>query len=514
MSATRLPEHADERALRVEREFEALLDAAIDGVVVIDHEARIELLSHAAERMFGYREEELVGRSVGILMPEPFRSEHDTHLQRYFETRVPHIIGIAREVIAQRRDGTEFAAEIAVGLVKGMEPPRFVAFIRDITERKRDQEALVRSEAELHMAQELANLGNYVLHLDGRDFVSPQLYRMLGLKPGEQPLSITEQILPLVHPADRFRVEQAFANLQSSGRAFDTEYRALRADGTLRYIHHIGQAVHAEDGRIVRHIGTLHDITDRRRAEDEVRRMQERIAHFGRISTMGEMAAGIAHEVNQPLTAIATFARACQRLLASPDFALEDVSAALEQIGQQALRAGEVIRRLRSFVKNREVKREVVGANRLLEDLLTLAQTDARHHGVRIHLQPSVDSPVVQADSVQIQQVILNLVRNSIDAMLDVPEQHREITLRTRIDEEGDIEFMVADRGTGLDEATLAELFNPFFTTKPGGTGLGLAISLSIVRAHGGKLWCRANPLGGAQFFFTLPAAPRASAGE
>jgi len=118
---------------------------------------------------------------------------------------------------------------------------------------------------------------------------------------------------------------------------------------------------------------------------------------------------------------------------------------------------------------------------------------------------------LVQADSVQIQQVILNLVRNSIDAMLDVPEQHREIILRTRVDEEGDVEFMVADRGTGLDEATLAELFNPFFTTKPGGTGLGLAISLSIVRAHGGKLWCRANPLGGAQFLFTLPASPRAS---
>ena len=269
MSATRLPEPADERALRVEREFEALLDAAIDGVVVIDHEARIELLSHAAERMFGYREEELVGRNVSILMPEPFRSEHDAQLQRYLKTRVPHVIGIAREVTAQRRDGTEFAAEIAVGLVKGMEPPRFVAFIRDITERKLDQEALIRSEAELHMAQELANLGNYVLHPDGRgrDFVSPQLYRMLGLRP-EGTALVTAQILPLVHPADRFRVEQAFEHLQTSARAFDMEYRTLRADGTLRYIHHIGQAICADDGRIVRHVGTLHDITDRRRAED------------------------------------------------------------------------------------------------------------------------------------------------------------------------------------------------------------------------------------------------------
>ena len=189
----------------------------------------------------------------------------------------------------------------------------------------------------------------------------------------------------------------------------------------------------------------------------------------------------------------------------------EEVATALEHIGAQALRAGEVIRRLRTFVKNREVRRELIEANRLLEDVLTLAQTDARHNGVRIVLEPSPHAPQVQADAVQIQQVILNLVRNSIDAMLEVPEARREIVLRTHVDAEGDVEFMVADRGTGVDAATMAELFNPFFTTKPGGTGLGLSISRSIVRAHGGKLWCSANPGGGARFFFTLPAVPAAA---
>jgi two-component system, LuxR family, sensor kinase FixL len=184
----------------------------------------------------------------------------------------------------------------------------------------------------------------------------------------------------------------------------------------------------------------------------------------------------------------------------------QDISSALEQIGVQALRAGEVIRRLRSFVKNREVKREPIEPNRLLDDVQTLAQTDARHHGVRIRIEVAQDVPLVQADAVQIQQVILNLVRNSIDAMLEIPEPQREILLRTRIDAEGDVEFMVADRGAGVDPSALAELFNPFFSTKPGGTGLGLSISRSIVRAHGGKLWCSANPGGGARFFFTLPA--------
>src|SRR5690606_12331940 len=225
-----------------------------------------------------------------------------------------------------------------------------------------------------------------------------------------------------------------------------------------------------------------------------------------RISTMGEMAAGIAHEVNQPLAAIATYAQACQRLISTGDYSSEEMAEALAHIGAQALRAGEVIRRLRTFVKNRELRRELIEANRLLEDILTLAQTDARHNGVQIVVETASESPLVQADAVQIQQVILNLVRNSIDAMQGVPESRRQLTLRTRIDAEGDGECMVADRGAGIDPAVAAELFNPFFTTKPGGMGLGLSISRSIIRAHGGKLWCSPNPGGGARFFFTLPA--------
>ncbi|NLG76190.1 MAG: hypothetical protein GX535_08120 [Xanthomonadaceae bacterium] len=264
---------------------------------------------------------------------------------------------------------------------------------------------------------------------------------------------------------------------------------------------------------MLRQVGTLHDITDRRRAEDEARQMQDRITHFGRISTMGEMAAGIAHEVNQPLTAIATYAQACQRLIGTGEFSADEIAEALAHIGAQALRAGEVIRRLRTFVKNREVRRELIEANRLLEDVLTLAQTDARHNGVHISLEAAPRSPLVQADAVQIQQVILNLVRNSIDAMQGVPESRRQIVLRTHVDVEGDVEFMVADRGPGVDPSAAADVFNPFFTTKPGGMGLGLSISRSIIRAHGGKLWCTANPGGGARFFFTLPAIT-ASAGS
>ena len=224
---------------------------------------------------------------------------------------------------------------------------------------------------------------------------------------------------------------------------------------------------------------------------------------------MGEMATGIAHEVNQPLTAIATFAQACQRLIASGNVELKEISDALEQISAQALRAGEVIRRLRSFVKNREVRREPIEANRLLEDVRMLAQTDARHNGVRLQIEPCSPSPYVKADAVQIQQVVLNLVRNSIDAMQEIPEAQREIILRTQFDAEGDVEFMVADRGVGVGAVASAELFNPFFTTKPGGTGLGLSIAKSIAEAHGGTIAVRSEVGVGTTFVVELPSMPR-----
>jgi len=515
MTLLRVAEPQEERVQRLEREFQAVLDAAVDSVVLFDHEGRIELLNHAGERMFGYNEEDVVGLKVNILLPEPYRSQHDDYLRRYIEAGEPRIVGIGRELLAKRRDGSEFSAELAIGRVQGTDPPRFAGFIRDITVQRNAEEALRRSEAQLTIAQEIASLGNYVVHFDGRfeDYWSPHLYRVLGRRYGERYISVYEYLESMVHAADRTRWLQMRNDLAAGARSADIEYRIVHPDGSLRYVHHIAQTTYGADGGVLRQVGTLHDITDRRRAEDEARQMQDRIAHFGRISTMGEMAAGIAHEVNQPLTAIATFAQACQRLIASGDVEMSEIDEALEQISTQALRAGEVIRRLRSFVKNREVRREPIQANRLLEDVLMLAQTDAHHHGVRLRLEPCECPPQVKADAVQIQQVILNLVRNSIDAMQEIAEPQREILLRTQVDPEGDVEFMVADRGAGVDAEAAAELFNPFFTTKPGGTGLGLSISRSIVRAHGGKLWCSANPGGGARFFFTLPAAP-ASAGS
>jgi C4-dicarboxylate-specific signal transduction histidine kinase len=220
---------------------------------------------------------------------------------------------------------------------------------------------------------------------------------------------------------------------------------------------------------------------------------------------MGEMATGLAHEINQPLTAIASYAQACRRMLVNGVYEIDEITGALDQIAQQALRAGEVIRRMRAFAKYHEAKLEPTEANRILGELVQLAQTDAHFHSVRLLLELAAEAPVVCADTVQVQQVLLNLVRNAIDSMQGIPEPQREIVLRTRIDERGDAEFMVADRGTGLSPEIAAEAFNAFFTTKASGTGLGLSISQSIIKAHGGRLWCTDNPGGGARFYFCLP---------
>jgi two-component system sensor kinase FixL len=350
------------------------------------------------------------------------------------------------------------------------------------------------------------------VHLDNSEpeYHSPQLRQILGLKADDDDGPLLELLGRSVHAADDDKLAEALEELHSGAGEFDVEYRVILDHGSTRYLHHIAQMTRDAQGQPLRHAGTIHDVTDRRQSEDEARQLQERLTHFSRLSTMGEMAAGLAHEINQPLSAIATYAQACQRFMRAPQHDDADVLEALVQINAQALRAGEVIRRLRNFVKNREVKREPLDCNRLLDDLRTLADTDARLHNVRLRIESEPGLPTVYGDSIQLQQVVLNLVRNAIDAMADAPEASREVLLTTRRLPEGEIEIVVADQGCGLAPEAAEHLFNPFFTTKAGGTGLGLAISRSIVRAHGGRLWHTPNPGAGARFHFTLPASPAA----
>jgi two-component system sensor kinase FixL len=227
---------------------------------------------------------------------------------------------------------------------------------------------------------------------------------------------------------------------------------------------------------------------------------------------MGEMATGISHELNQPLAAITTYAQAARRLLAAVQPPIEDVSEALEQIAAQALRAGEIIRRLRSLVRNRETQLEPTSINGLIEELGTLTRADARMHDVRVTLELAADLPLINLDSIQIQQVLLNLVRNAVQALEATEYKDREILISTGLNREGEVEVSVRDTGPGVSNEMLEKLFLPFATTKTDGTGLGLAISRSIIEAHKGRLDYTPNPERGACFVMRLPADQGCSA--
>jgi two-component system sensor kinase FixL len=228
-----------------------------------------------------------------------------------------------------------------------------------------------------------------------------------------------------------------------------------------------------------------------------------------RLATIGEMASGVAHELNQPLTAIANYAQACDRLLSRPGFSLDDIRTAMREIAGQAVRAGDILRRLRSLAQSQPMmRRERADLNATVEAIRELILADTGVHRARVQFELAAGLPSVSIDAVQIQHVILNLVRNGLEAPADPGAAARELTLRTMLASDGDVEITVLDNGPGLSPQALERMFDPFFSTKPEGTGLGLAISNTVVRAHGGSLSYRANTPSGACFSIRLPAEP------
>ena len=291
-------------------------------------------------------------------------------------------------------------------------------------------------------------------------------------------------------------------------------WRSRRKDGSDIDVDVMLKAVNV--GNRKRILTTLLDITDRRRAEIELRRKEkevadarEHLAHMARLSTMGEMAAGIAHEINQPLAAISTYAQGCRRLLENGLRDAQELADPLDKIVTQAMRAGEVIRRLRSFIKKSASELELVDANELVADVVKLAEVDARKHGIPVELQLADNLPAVRVDPVQLQQVILNLIRNALEAMEETPRERASVEVHTSLESSGQVSIRVVDSGPGLSADQLARVFDPFFTTKVTGMGMGLSISHSIITAHGGQLTVHNNLSGsGATFAILLNARP------
>lgn len=380
MTADSASRKADSTSDVGDANFRALLQAAVDAIIVIDGAGSILQFNPAAERIFGFGQAEVLGRNVSMLMPTHYAGAHDGYMAHYHATGERRIIGIGREVEARRRDGTVFPIDLAVGQV------------------------------------DLPGAANYV--------------------------------------------------------------------------------------------GIIRDISARKTTEQEMRDLQERLARVGRFSTMGEMAAGLAHEINQPLAAINTYAQTASRMIsAGSSYDIQDMEHICRQVSEQARRAGEVIRRLRGFLRTEGDGRQRLHCNALIGEVMFLAELDAREHAVPLALALADDLPPVHGNAVEIQQVMLNLIRNAVDAMSEQPDRPGGVIIATARHVDGGVEFSVTDHGPGVAEDIARQIFHPFVTSKHNGLGVGLSISRTIIQAHGGKLSFVPNPAGGAIFSFHLPEA-------
>lgn len=483
------------------------MEATLDAVIVIDHRGIVTALNDATCRIFGYRGEELLGENVSKLMTEADRDAHDGHIMRFLETSVGRIIGIGRAVNARRKDGTVFPLQLAVGCVRDSIPPRFVGLLRDVTT---EQATLLALQRERDRARAFLELNDAILlELDAdrivRD-INPRGGELLGAPVQE---ILGRDWLDFIHgAAERERARTLLRNALAGGYSCEYEFDAIDMKGQSRRVHWRCIARRATDGSAAGWLCSGADVTDKARREAEARVAQDRLTHVARLATVGEMAAGVAHEINQPLTAITTYARACSRYLDMPQPDFAELKEAVREIGAEGLRAGEIIRRLRKLARSDgNEERSPADLNTLLEELRSLLQADARIYDVRLGMVLEPGLPMVIVNGTQLQQVVLNLVRNAFEALAARPPGERTVELATLRNANGEVEIRVRDNGPGIAESIADRLFDQFTTTKESGTGLGLAISRTVVQSHRGNIGVRNVEPHGAEFYVRLPAA-------
>ncbi|MGC2613878.1 MAG: PAS domain-containing protein [Terracidiphilus sp.] len=378
----------------------------------------------------------------------------------------------------------------------------------DITERKRTEQALRRSEAYLTEAQRLTHTGSWAGAGSLQAlYWSEEHYRIFGLDP-QQGLPTRVQPLERVHPEDLDKLLQAFSRIIDQRVDSEVEYRIVLPDGAVKWIHAIGHPVLSTNEELVEVIGTTVDITGRKRAEEErarLHRLENDLAHINRVSIMGELTASIAHEVNQPLSGVVSNGSACLRWLAGETPNIGEARETARRIVRDGKRAAEIIGRIRALTKRTATPREKLDLNEAILEILPLVGDEAKKKSVIIRTCFGNHVFPVLGDRVQLQQVVLNLVMNGIEAMNTVTERARELVITIRNTDPDQVEVTVEDSGTGLDPDASGRIFEAFFTTKPAGMGMGLSICRSILQAHNGRLWATANHGVGTTLHFTLP---------
>jgi PAS domain S-box-containing protein len=379
---------------------------------------------------------------------------------------------------------------------------------REIAKHTRIEAELRLSETYLAEAQRLSHTGSWAWSPPPGDirYWSEECYRVQGFDPkGGQPRY--EEFFQRVHPDDQPRITEVIERAVREKEEFEFDYRIIHPGGEIRDARSVGHPILDTSGDLIEYVGTIIDVTDRRQAEKERERLREAqadLAHASRMTAMGELTASLAHEVNQPITAAVNGASTCVRWLTREDPDLGEAREAALGVIRNAKRAADIINRIRSILKKGESKRQLADVNELVREMIALLRSETNRYSISVRAELDADLPRVMADSVQVQQVMMNLIMNSIDAMKDV-DRERLLAIRSRRAEDGQVIISVSDSGVGLPQQQADKIFDPFFTTKPHGIGMGLRISRSIVESHGGRLWAEGNSPHGASFSFTLP---------
>ena len=384
-------------------------------------------------------------------------------------------------------------------------PFRMVGFTADVTRRKAIEEELRRSAAFLAQAQQLSRTGSFSWRVATDEITwSEELYRIYEFEIG---LPVTlELIRTRVHPEDMSLIEKMklVDQAQSGDTEFEWQYRLLMPDRSIKYMHAVAHATRDHSGQ-VEYIAAVRDVTARRLSEEAVDRARSELAHVARVMSLGALTASIAHEVNQPLSGIITNASTCLRMLAADPPNVDGARETTQRTIRDGHRAADVITRLRALFGKKDITFEAVDLNEAAREVIALSLSDLQRNQVTLRSQLAADLPLVAGDRVQLQQVILNLVRNASDAMSTVAGRPRQLVIKTEPDEKDQVRLSVQDAGVGFDPQSMKRLFEAFYTTKNEGMGIGLSVSRSIIESHHGRIWATPNDGPGATFSFSLP---------
>lgn len=496
-----------QRLSEAHREQAKLLDLTHDTVTVRDLNDVIRFWNRGAEELYGWTKEEALGQQSDVLLQSQFLSPQDDPFATLM--RSGRWDG---EIQRKRKNGTFVTVSSRWALQRDA-PGNPIATLEtnnDVTEQKRAQESLQRIQRTyLAEAQKLSATGSFGWNAATGDLHwSDETYRIFDYDVETRPS--LSKVLDRVHPDDRAFVGDLFMTAASDLRgAIDCECRLSMPDEAVKYVHIVAHRL-SGGSPSSQYIGAVMDVTSAKQAAQQVQQLHEDLAHLTRVASLGELTASIAHEVNQPLTAIGTNGEASLRWLDRDPPDLNEVVVCIERIIRDTRRASDVVQRIQSFIKKANPEKVVLNLNELIEEVISLLQRDISQHRIAMQLELSPSLEMVSGDRIQLQQVIINLMINSIQAMKEMSHEPRHLAIRTWQDEDGMIAFAIRDSGAGIAEEAANRLFKAFFTTKSNGMGMGLAICRSIIEGHDGKIWAQANPTErGAIFQFRLPALPR-----